>query len=341
MSLIADDVVDYLDNGAWQKRLRAAACDLKNCEFPANREIGIYGTLDEATITVRAKGLAGNMQTNSAAFEAWALALLCHCQVKRIKIGLEHDAEKLSGGHVGRFLYRLHRFYELFPHRIEPDATLLDSPRALNGAMKRILNQPSTNRPRIDRSERFAAVSASSVNVSESKLEKALECSRSFIERFALRKVMRQWPVGLFEGRVARDDQARIFTGGKSAIDLIGVSGDSLVLFELKTHSNRSAGAISELLFYASVMRDAIRGEFQFENVPFAKNCVVTREDILGCSNIRAVLIAPRMHPLIRNPAVLQTLNTALTQHWRDKPITFETAQIKSLPTSPDEDFTF
>jgi hypothetical protein len=182
---------------------------------------------------------------------------------------------------------------------------------------------------------------APSGNDSESKLEKALECSRSFSEKFALEKVMRQWPVGLFEGRVAKDDQIRIFTGGKSAIDLIGVSNDSLVLFELKTHLNRNAGAISELLFYASVMRDAIRGEFQFEQLPFPKNCVVTRDDILGCSNIRAVLIAPRMHPLIQNPAIFQRLNAALAEHWRDKPITFETAQIKSIPANPDEDFGF
>jgi hypothetical protein len=88
-------------------------------------------------------------------------------------------------------------------------------------------------------------------------------------------------------------------------------------------------------------MRDAIRGEFQFEQQPLPKNCVVTRDDILGCSNIRAVLIAPRMHPLIHNPAIFQKLNAALAEHWHDKPVTFETAQIKSIPNNADEDFGF
>jgi hypothetical protein len=145
--------------------------------------------------------------------------------------------------------------------------------------------------------------------------------------------------VGLFEGQVARGNE--IFTGGKSAIDLIGVSDKSLVLFELKTHLNRNVGAISELLFYASVMRDAIRGELQFEQQPSPKNCVITRDDILGCANIRAVLIAQRMHPLIQNPFIFQELNAALAQHWRDKAVTFETAQIKTIPSDPDGDFSF
>lgn len=335
--------MDNLDNIAWQTKLRSAACDLTKCEFPKHSEIGIHGTHDEATITVRAKGVAGNMQTNAAAFEAWALVLLCHCHVKRIKIGLDHDAENLSGGHVGRFLYRLHRFHELFPDQVELDPQLRNSARALNGATKRVLNQPLSDRPLIaeERDKRFAALCAPSSKVSESQLEMALECSRSFKEKFALEKVMRQWPIGLFEGRVANDDQIRIFTGGKSAIDLVGVSNDSLVLFELKTQLNRNAGAISELLFYASVVRDAIRGEFQFEQLPFPNNCAVTRDDIVGCSNIRAVLLAPKMHPLIQNPAIFQKLNAALTNHWRDKPISFETAQIKNIPTNPDEDFVF
>jgi hypothetical protein len=333
--------VDNLDNRGWQTKLQSSACDLKKCEFPKNGEIGIYGNQDEVTITVGAKGLGGNMQTNAAAFEAWALVLLCHCQVKRIKVGLTPDAEKLSGGHVGRFLYRLHRFHELFPDKIEPDAKLRSSARALNGAIKRVLNQPLSDRPLIveDRERRFAAASAPSGSVSEADLEKALECSQSFVRKFALNKVMRQWPVGLFEGQVARGNE--IFTGGKSAIDLIGVSNKSLVLFELKTYLNRNVGAISELLFYASVMRDAIRGELQFEQQQSPKNCVITRDDILGCGNIRAVLIAQRMHPLIQNQIIFRDLNAALARYWSDKTVTFETAQIKTIPSSPNGDFSF
>jgi hypothetical protein len=190
-----------------------------------------------------------------------------------------------------------------------------------------------------DRERRFVAASAPSGSVSEADLEKALECSQSFVRKFALNKVMRQWPVGLFEGQVARGNE--IFTGGKSAIDLIGVSNKSLVLFELKTHLNRNVGAISELLFYASVMRDAIRGDLQFEQQPPPKNCVIARDDILGCANIRAVLIAQRMHPLIQNPIIFQALNAAFARYWQNNPVTFETAEIKTIPNDPNGDFSF
>src|ERR1700733_11124729 len=128
--------MESLDNSGWEAKLRSAAGDLKNCEFPSSKEIGIFGSQDGVTITVQAKGLDGNMQTNAAAFEAWALVLLCHCQVKHIKIGLAPDAKKLAGGHVERFLYRLHRFHKLFPDRIEPDSKLQNSARALNGTIR-------------------------------------------------------------------------------------------------------------------------------------------------------------------------------------------------------------
>src|ERR1035441_776360 len=48
---------------------------------------------------------------------------------------------------------------------------------------------------------------------------------------------MRQWPVGLFDGKVAEGHE--IFTRGKSAIDLIGIRNDTLILFELKKARNR------------------------------------------------------------------------------------------------------
>jgi hypothetical protein len=47
------------------------------------------------------------------------------------------------------------------------------------------------------------------------------------------------------------------------------------------------------------------------------------------------------MHPLIQNPVNFQELNAAPAQHWPDKPVTFEAAQIKNIPNDPDEDFGF
>jgi hypothetical protein len=61
---------------------------------------------------------------------------------------------------------------------------------------------------------------------------------------------------------------------------------------------------------------------------------------IVECGNVPfGCLIALRMHPLIQNPVIFRELNAALAQHWRDKPVTFETAQIKNIPSDPDGDF--
>ena len=51
--------------------------------------------------------------------------------------------------------------------------------------------------------------------------------------------------------RIAKN--TRIFTGGASAIDIVGLSNGKLSVFELKRPTNIMIGALSELLFYASV----------------------------------------------------------------------------------------
>jgi hypothetical protein len=110
---------------------------------------------------------------------------------------------------------------------------------------------------------------------------------------------MRQWPVGLFKEQVA--DEHQIFTGKKSAIDLVGIRGDTLFLFELKKNRNRKAGAVSELFFYANVMRDAIGDApiFEFQSKSAKRNCAIAPEDITRCRRICGVLLAPGFHALV------------------------------------------
>lgn len=74
---------------------------------------------------------------------------------------------------------------------------------------------------------------------------------------------MHQWPVGLFHDSVRNENH--VFTGSKSAIDLIAVDDDTLLLFELKNGKNAKGGALSETFFYACVMRDALLGDFRVE----------------------------------------------------------------------------
>jgi hypothetical protein len=288
------------DNKGWQSELQKVSENFKYCQFPSESEIGISGDRDQVTITLKKKGLHANMQTDAAAFEAWALTLLCHCEVKTVAITLQDISKELGARepHFQRFLYRLTRFIDIFRGRIIADERLLNLSRVSGSGLAPLyLNQPLNHRSSVheERDERLRVFLSQSGDHSESDLEKALEISPAFREAFALEKVMRQWPVGLFGERVAHGN--RIFTGGKSAIDLIGIRNDELVLVELKKDGNRKVGAISELFFYSSLMRDALGGVFKFEERPSKRNCAVSTGDIKRCSSICAVLLAPTMHP--------------------------------------------
>jgi hypothetical protein len=336
-----------LDNKGWQFELQHVCSEFEYCQFPRESEIGINGDRDQVTITLKKKGLHANMQTDAAAFEAWALTLLCHCEVKTIAITLEENPEKLDGQtrqepHFQRFLYRLKRFTEIFPGRIVADQALLDLSCVSGiGPGLLYLNQPANHRGLADdeHDQRLRVFLSDSGDHSESDLEMALEISPAFRKALTLEKVMRQWPVGLFGERVAHGN--RIFTGGKSAIDLIGIRNDELVLVELKKDGNRKVGAISELFFYSSLMRDALGGVFKFEERPSKRNCAVSTGDIKRCSSICAVLLAPAMHPLIENPKIISVLNSALVRHWPKFPIKFDMVHIRGNPKNKGDDFIF
>lgn len=67
--------------------------------------------------------------------------------------------------------------------------------------------------------------------------------------------VYRQLPAGLFEESVARDNA--VFTGGKSAIDLWSVNGNTINIIELKTN-NPMIGIVTEIFFYSNYVYDLV-----------------------------------------------------------------------------------
>jgi len=85
-----------LGNRDWENLLRRND-DFTKCRFPGWDEIGIEGSQDLVTITIRTKGLYENMQGDAAAFEAWCLALLCHCGARRVAIRLEEEPDDQDG----------------------------------------------------------------------------------------------------------------------------------------------------------------------------------------------------------------------------------------------------
>lgn len=201
--------------------------------------------------------MGSNMQTDAGAFDAWALLIHVHCGL-RVELTWNEEPEvKAYRGHFGRFLYQAMKFSGQYPSWF-----------SLSPAMEGRVAEFRTYL----RSHSFCNnIPGKEVGIKEeleSRTEAffAGECAsalRTIAERAGLSlagaPICRQLPVGLFEGEKAEGDG--VFPRRAAAIDLWTTSGDSIVIFELKTknpESNQSpqAGILSELMFYANYMAD-------------------------------------------------------------------------------------
>ena len=276
--------------------------------LPAMSQIHVEGDLRRAKLTLTPRGILANMQTDQAAFDGWALVLMVWCGVERVSIdwpdpeGVLADAEAC---HFQRFLYRTTRFSDLIGDRIE-----VVRPERFKSL--RLTNRATFN---------IAGPRTHSLGSASEGTEAALEMSLSIpgsptreqlMRRLNLIKLDRQFPVGVFDGPPARGN--RIFTGGKSAIDLIGLTAENkLCLMELKLASNVGVGSISELFFYAMLLHDAQQGVIRFPPKPAASGVLVSHQDIVASRGIRALLLSDRAHPLLGS-RVFGLLNAAATE---------------------------
>lgn len=333
-----------MDRAAWEQALRKAYREVHPAQprrLSLPRNVDFFGDLNEVTITLPAAATIANLQTDAAAFEAWSLALRVWCGVARVrlcwaipeKLTNEKGQFTTEGCHYQRFLYRLYHFAEFFPWFSYGTSDGLAGAKALEPAQL-LLNVPGK---RIDASEYTLGQKPGGKRSAEHELEISLLTTGDLKNEFHLDKCGRQFPVGLFIGEVAAGN--RVFTGGKSAIDLIGIRGRTLVLFELKAHGNIPAGILSELIFYACVMRDALpRGagmsaRFQFANRKSGTAAEeITAEDVLKCNAIEAVLLARELHPIFTGGAILKQLNDASTARLAGSniPVTFSCASLQT-----------
>lgn len=308
----------------WSQRLRDGYATNRNVRLPAKERKGpkgeiipglmrVFGDNDIAEIHLTAGAIQGNMQTNAAAFEGWALALKRWAGAK--KVGLFWPAvEPVKGKlppHYERFLYRARRFADLFPEWFWLDGDTSGS-AAFGGAEKRILNVAGDRTHLADNH-----ICERGKWADERQMECFLRQDRAFADHFGFRSGYRtdqQFPVGLFRTPLP-DGNGRIFPGGKGAIDLVCADQDRFWLFELKAGTNIPVGTISELIFYASVVRDAALGHFQFAPKRAAGNHV-TGDDVVTAKAIIAVMLGDMLHPLLHDADLLKMLNEAVEARW-------------------------
>ena len=297
--------------------------------LPAPTHLNFVRISEKVTVTMSGAAVGANMQTNAAGFEGWCLALkLWLPDIRTIGLVWDKPAEMSTGPaqrHYARFLFRVQRFQELFP-----DWFLMGTPEHLDecevragGAM--LLNIAGSQMP--DRPRKSP----------EALLEWALTSKHktAMLETFKLTELDRQFPVGLFRSLEVRKANA-VFTGGTSAIDMVGTDGDTLTIFELKASSNIMVGALDELLFYTSVVRAAMgeRPRFGFSESTVPSRAVIGRHEVTSAKRLKAILLVEQIHPLLEHPLLFSTLNNAASRFAgaTGVPVTYEAWRVCGWP---------
>jgi len=303
-----------------EKALREAHADvikpkrIRPIKLPTS--LGFVGDRSRITITIPDASLTVNMQANAGAFDAWALALRSWLGVKSVTICWKRPSaftqdEQL---HYHRFLYRAERFYERFSEWCHLDSNDLTTPFYNRFKGPFLLNIG-------DRDKSIAVPHKPLASLSEHELEHALvyrqDLSDVFRHLLRLKVLGNQLPVGVFHSAEV-SDKTRVFNGGSSAIDLWGVDvSNRAVIFELKKKLKDSpkVGGLSELFFYAMVMKDLQAGVLKFKTTKGQGSAPY--EQLMGTSGLNAVLLAFEFHPLLdpHKHGVIEMLNEASTNN--------------------------
>lgn len=271
----------------------------RNILLPGNEFFQLSGDKQTLRLCLTQDAVTRNMQENVAAFDSWILALKAWGCADQVVLRWQ-EPQDTANGHYQRFLYRVSRFRDLFSDWFVVDCKDLLHASKLNHAKNLLLNMPMGIAKDVPHPSSLEAI-----------LEKYLVDSGWLAKRFRLKKIGRQFPVGLFADKVAKDKM--IFTGGKSAVDLVGIDPENtLWVFELKAKGNQPLGIVSELIFYTSMMRDLALGTFSCQTDEALQfDGRLHPNEIVGIKTIRGCLLAPAFHPLLANSKIVDLLNTA------------------------------
>ncbi|HEB80051.1 MAG TPA: hypothetical protein ENI79_06225 [Rhodospirillales bacterium] len=286
----------------------------KNIKLPSKIKFSLKNKVLE--IFMPQETTVANMQTDHGAFESWALAFMSWVDVAMVRLYWDPPKDPKEPNYQ-RFIYRVENFLNLFPKSFEiKDATLLKASER-RGGRDLIMNVPSGNR---DTST--IKNTAKLLSMSEDELERKIIEDGSLANKFGLNLLDRQLPVGLFHTCV--NSNHRIFTGGKSAIDLWGANDDGkLYLFELKKYmKSPKLGIISELLFYTMVAKDIQDGTFTFQDKDIEEAGPSSPVNIIPeTKSIAAYFLTPECHnhPLLdqNDRSIIDLLNDAMKDDFK------------------------
>lgn len=308
------------DTASWLKRLKegfASRYPGKQHSIKLPSGISFTSRDDGVVITLSTDAVEeGNMQSDGAAFEAWAVALYGYAGARFVVLEWPGSA---AGPHAWRFRVRAHEFAKYFGQWFRMGGELAP---AFDGEISYVLN--------VESAPRAGAVKPFASGLRERELEDVIvrdpAISTRFKSAFGLEVMGQQLPVGVFKKTVSK--ASAVSPRGSAAIDIWGIAGETLHLFELKkfpgSSGKRPLGIISELFLYCSLMRALQKRQITFSqtprDAPFAK--------IPDTKRIEAWLLAPVHHPLLEygDAPIIEVLNAGLRA--AKEPLVFHRAHI-------------
>ena len=270
------------------------------CKLPSQMSFQLEGKTLHIKLT--SKGLTENMQNDSAAFEGWAMCLKVHYPQLISDVVIEwevlnKDLLKLKErGHYYRFLYRAHKFQSNYPNWVSVSPAI--PAEEIDEIPEWVLNYPHQDSCESQKVNKNA----------ESHLEREL----LLLMQGHFDVADHQLPVGLFHKSVSKKKENARTSCGLSQIDLWSLDNNILTIYELKNNVNTSVGIISEVQFYANVLKDLTEHKVNYPDDFFRRRKYYRHTKELSdaiypecrIKKVTGVLLADNRHPLVTDDVV-------------------------------------
>ena len=298
---ILEDNEEYnLDNFREEKmkRRNKVICKLSKMEgitIPVNIKFTESCNKEIINLEMNYAGIINDMQKDAAAFEAWSLLGKAR-GYKKVFLDLDKNCseEKIVKEnkleHYNRFLYRVMCFKKLFTWFEISD----ELQNRVNNFYNKYLNNKKLahNVPNVPKEKSNST--RITKNISENDMENFFEKNTKETNKvlgIESKQYFSQLPVGLFFDKKPYGKH-RIFTGGKSAIDLWSITDNVLNIIELKIKTNTRIGVLSEIFFYTCFARDVFMKNIK----PFNETDIRGFDKIKDIKKVRAYILIEKGH---------------------------------------------
>ena len=306
--------------------------------------IWIWSLDRSITVTLKYNSYDGKNDKNKAnhniKWDKADLKQLCYISDK----GIEYPEPARL--HHMRFLYRVMRFRERYPNGFELDPSNKDEIDKFEKLYKEALDKGElwitkpTTEAGIRGDGKGLGNNIEDTEVAENHLEKWFviksknkKLPEKIVKVFGNNRLYDQLPCSIFIGK--KETSARIFNRGY--FDLWGINDKGeLCIFELKKAGNNKLGIISELFYYAMIMRDMKRAaDGKYKRITTNYRGFKSFVDNENSNVVNAYFLVPELYPSLEE--VKDTFIQVLNEN--DDGVRFELITFSQKEIEDDIDF--